>query len=71
MGLNGFRLPMVDQTEQFNHPSANPLKLSNGFSELVADLQAGACHAVVRPIAEIGMRGMGDLGHDIQWALKR
>lgn len=68
MGLNGS--PPADgrsdgRNEQFNHPSANPLKLSNGLSELVADLQAGARHAVVRPVAEIGMRGMGDLGHDI------
>ncbi|CAK08099.1 hypothetical protein RL2611 [Rhizobium johnstonii 3841] len=33
--------------------------------EFAADLQTGACHAVVRPIAEIGMRGMGDLGDDV------
>lgn len=33
--------------------------------EFVADLQTGARHAVVRPVAEIGMRGVCDLGHDV------
>ena len=34
-------------------------------SELVTNLDAGSGHAVVRPVAEIGVGRMGDLRDDV------